>query len=54
MESALGGLLLAMGGYGALRLSALLWCCASAGLPWWSPGPAPPGLVVAGALAGKG
>jgi predicted MFS family arabinose efflux permease len=36
LGSALGGLLLATSGYGALGLSSLLWFGASAGLVWWS------------------
>ena len=39
LGSATGGLLLAVSGYGALGLSALLCCCASAGLTWRSRSP---------------
>ena len=41
--SALGGLLLAVSGYEALGVSALLWCAASVGLIWWSGAAALPG-----------
>ena len=51
LGSAAGGLLLAVSGYGALGLSALVWCGASAGLTWWSRAPSPPGRR--GARAGR-
>lgn len=54
LGSALGRLLLALSGYGALGLSALLWCCASAGVVWWSRAPALPRRVPASPLVGKG
>jgi predicted MFS family arabinose efflux permease len=53
LGSALGGLLLAVSGFEALGVSALLWCIASAGLIWWS-GSALPRLASAGPAAGDG
>jgi predicted MFS family arabinose efflux permease len=53
LGSAVGGLLLAVSGYGALGLSALAWCCAGAGLTWWSGAPAPPQPAIARASGGE-
>jgi predicted MFS family arabinose efflux permease len=46
LGAGLGGVLLAVGGYSALGLSALAWCAASAALVWWSR----PGHVAAPAV----
>jgi predicted MFS family arabinose efflux permease len=54
LGSAAGGLLLAASGYGALGLSALLCCWASAGLAWWSRSRPLPQPAVASAPAGDG
>jgi DHA1 family inner membrane transport protein len=54
LGSAMGGLLLAVSGFGALGLSALLCCCASAGLVWWSRSRLLSQPVVASAPAGEG
>jgi predicted MFS family arabinose efflux permease len=54
LGSAAGGLLLVVSGYGALGLSALVSCCAGAGLIWWSRSPAPPRPVGARAPAAEG
>jgi predicted MFS family arabinose efflux permease len=53
LGSAAGGLLLAASGYGALGLSALLWCGASAGLVWWTRSPAPLRPLAAPAPTGE-
>jgi DHA1 family inner membrane transport protein len=53
LGSAAGGLLVAASGYGALGLSALLWCGVSAALVWWSRSRAMPQPVVASAPAGE-